>query len=116
MLNTRLLSLPTDRLTLGDLRRIDRRAFTAEGIDKCWLSDVSVFATLHNELSLAEKAYANAAGNPDPFPSDDPRELAEALKQEYVQFGICGGMAEAEELIRGFTRAAAQQGRPTKGR
>lgn len=115
-INFAAIQFPTDQVTLGRLRGIDPEFFTARGIFGAHASDLGILATLVWEQTLAQKAFAAAGGQPDPFPDNDRRELILAINADYLQYGLSGGLQQTYQLVRAFEKAAASQVRHTAGR
>jgi hypothetical protein len=105
------ISFPTDRITLGQLRREEPAVFTSSHLLEGHLTDIGALSTLHVEITLAEKAFAKAAGRPDPHRDDNRRELIRLLDHDYRAYGMSAGLRSTQELVRAFESLAAKQGR-----
>jgi hypothetical protein len=67
-------------------------------------------------MTLAKKAFAAAAGLPDPHPDDDRRESIIMLNEDYRRFGISTGLEQTRRLVSGFEAEAARQASVDRGR
>jgi hypothetical protein len=108
------LAFPSDQITIKSLRAVEPELFGGED-DVEWpkWSNITLFATVAVERALCRKAFAAAAGLPDPSPSDDRRELILMLHDDYQEYGITRGLQHTYQLVRAFETAAAEQ---AKGR
>jgi hypothetical protein len=116
-----LLQFPTDALTIGDLRRAQPKLFSEEGLFRDFdigpIYSLDAITFMRSERILAQKAFAVAAGLPDPWPKEDRGVEIEDLNRYYVQMGLSHGLRETGQMVRAFEKAAAQQaGPPPRGR
>ncbi len=111
------IEFPTDRLTVGELRKRQPRLFDLLIHRSHNLNSVLVTATMAVEQELAFKAFARAAGLPDPDPNlvTSPSELMRMLDQDYRRQGISMGYQQTKQMVREFEKAAAAQGRASRG-
>lgn len=104
------MEFPTDRITIGDMRRIDGHLFDAHpALHRVAAISIGALATSSFEHRLAHKAFNQAAGLPDPEPTLDRDEVVAGLSADYQQYGLSGGKRESAELIRKIESAAADQ-------
>jgi hypothetical protein len=101
------ITLPSDQVTVGQIRRIQPELFSpAMGGP---IDDVYILAVLSAELLLAEKAYAKAAGLPDPWPDWPRKGVVDSLDEDYRRYGLSTGLKQTHELVRNFERQVAKQ-------
>jgi hypothetical protein len=114
------VAFPTDRLTLGDIRKRQPHLFTGlfgASEPRYHLSDLQIFATLSVERVLAKRAFAAAAGLPDPHPLGSSsamftrQEGVWMLNDDYKRYGLTAGLHQTREMVRRFEAAAAALGR-----
>jgi len=111
------ISLPTDRVTLGDIRRCQPKLFTPESLlERARFDRAEILATLHIELTLAEQSFARALGRADPYPEDSRQELLQMLNRDYRRYGLSTGLQQTRELVREFEAVAARQANAHLGR
>lgn len=115
-LDHRLMELPSDRITLGQMRIKEPELFTRESLRAHGLSEAEALSLYSIELRLAERAFASAAGVPDPYPKTSRSWQAEILNEAYVRYGVSRGIHETEELMRSMEAGAAAQGERHRGR
>lgn len=66
-LDAATISFPTDRITLGDMRKHQPSLFSSDALlESSKLDQIQALATLHVELSLAERAFRSASLKPPP--------------------------------------------------
>lgn len=106
-----LIQFPTDRLTLRDMRRHEPELFTSDTLADLDACGLEVVATHYWELVCAEKAFAHAAGVPDPHLDVSREEIIEAIEIGYRRMRITEHPGHAEKLIQAIEDAAAQQAR-----
>lgn len=113
-----LLAFPTDSLTVADLRRAQPILFSEKGLfhsyDNSQASSMDVLTFMLSERILAQKAFAAAAGLPDPWPDADRREEVKDLNCYYVQMGLSSGLRHTQQLVRAIEAAAAAQAGPSQ--
>ena|ERR1700722_8759986 len=108
------MPFPTDKVTIGAIRQRQPSLFINEDAD---IARFDVFATMSVERVLAKKAFAKAAGLPDPFPDDGSmstytrQEAVWMLNSDYQRYGISTGLHQTRELVKDFEKAAADQAR-----
>ena len=113
------MQYPSDNVTMGQLRARFPELFNGKAIYSNRLSSLTldIVGTMALEQALAEKAFAKAAGLPDPDP--DPlvsrREAMRMLNEDYRRYGISSGPQQTRELVRSFEAAAANQGKAARG-
>lgn len=73
------LEYPSDRITLGAMRRHEPPIFDRAFIYEESLSSVRAIATQFWEQVLAEKAFAKSLSMPDPHPTDGRSDIARML-------------------------------------
>jgi hypothetical protein len=111
-LNVVALDLPSDRITMGQVRRSQPNLFdTYHESSEHEISMLNIAATIATELILARNAYAKAKGLPPFQPMDhkERRREIDGLDADYGQFGISTGPKQTFELIRKLERDAANQ-------
>lgn len=106
------IALPSDRITLGSMRR---RAPQCAGEECVRSLGVSGAADAHcTEVVLCERAYARATGEYGSARSVSREELMEGLDEVYQEYGISRGMHETAELVRRLEAEAARQGQDVR--
>jgi hypothetical protein len=105
------LPLPSDRVTLGMLRRRQPTVFDRLSDWRIPADLLEILATVHLENIVARRAFAAECKQPDPLPTEDRRELIRMLNDDYQRYGISSGMQETRQLIRDLEAAARQQAR-----
>ena len=105
------IAYPTDRLTVKQLRELYPddfdKPYGAGGVS-CDL-DGECNAILSFERRVAYAAFRAALG--DPVRPDEREFYTEPLVEAYVKSGLASGEHAANELIRAFEQAAAEQAR-----
>ncbi len=110
------LALPSDQVTIRSLRAAQPELFGGDDdVDWPVWSSIHLFATIAVERTLARKAFAAAAGLPDPAPDEGRRDLMLMLHDDYQDYGISQGLQHTYQLVRQFESAAAEQAK-TRGR
>lgn len=120
-------AFPSDKITIGTLRKLHPEDFDAE-MDSC----VRVFATslgeserktsqdmcdlLYLERFCAACAVAKAKGDTFGVPGLDENESIDELKQLYVKYGLASGPQHAEQLIRSIDSQAQSIVKTRSGR
>ena len=109
------IDFPTDHLTIGHLRRLqpdpDVHSFAAGDLEK--MLEVGVMPSMDVEQTLAQKAFAQAAGQPDP--GEDRLDLIRMLNDEYRRLKLSTGIHQTRQLVRDFEKAAAAQAKEYLG-
>lgn len=113
------LSYPSDRLTIGDIRRTEPQLFAHDDpnvLDKAW-QDSEIAVMLWAERGLAHKAFAKAAGRPDPHSGlgTDRSDLMQALADTYRRYGLASGPKLTVQMARDVEKQAAAQARAQLG-
>lgn len=111
-LDVSLLTFPSDKVTVGQIRRVQPSLFSPA---KAGGDNVYALAVLSAELLLAEKAYAEAAGLPEPWPAWPRKGLIESLQEDYQRYGLSSGVKQTLELVRRFEQDAANQAHDRHG-
>jgi hypothetical protein len=103
--------LPSDRITMGTVRRVEADAF--EPYISYDPISLDIVATVATETLLARAAYAKARGitPAEPVSPSERREYILNLHDDYCLYGISTGIRQSNELIRAMERAATQQAR-----
>ncbi|MDX2199505.1 MAG: hypothetical protein SF069_11115 [Phycisphaerae bacterium] len=111
------LTLPSDRITLGQMASAEPDLFCRAAVVSPDVLDCDAFATRSFELILAEKAVAAATGRPDPYPQHERRYIIEELLHEaYLHYGLSSGIHETRRLAHGIeTLATKRAGGPKIG-
>ena len=112
------LSLPSDTVTVRDIRRHDAAVFEGEhhGMGGR-LDDLSTLHALGIEMDLAELAFARQAGFTGLAYGELTRDdLVNDLLKVYDRLGIGDGERSRHELIRRFEADAAAQVQSIRGR
>lgn len=110
------LRFPTDVITLGQMRAREPGLFRPNAMDRLRAREIDAIVTHRWELRLAEKAFAEVLGLPNPLPNDDRRSVVEMLNRAYKLFGVSSGIQHTWQLVRDFESAAAEQARGIAGR
>jgi hypothetical protein len=103
------IDFPLDSVTFGRMRRFYPRALSGAQLDHARAAEIDLIAAHCFELSLAERAFAKAAGHPDPHPVADRREDIATVNAAYKLYGLSSGMQETKQLVRTIETAAAKQ-------
>lgn len=113
------MQYPTDSVSVGQLRDRFPELFNGKALYKNELNSATldIVATMFIEQKLAAKAFAKAAGLPDPDPEPlvNRRERLRMLDEDYRRYGISSGPQHTRELVRTFEAAAAKQGQSARG-
>jgi hypothetical protein len=125
--NCTKVQFPTDRLTVGDLRRLFPEHFDSETPDYVVFfplegeppkGSVAFSDMLHHERRLAQIAFEDAliaakgvADTPvaQRWLEEERREKTAILESAYQQFGLASGPEAARLMIRQFFQDAAAQ-------
>ncbi len=114
------LSFPTDRITIEQLRRDQPDLFSEKGLFGKRGHDaagwINVLAAMQSERVLAQKAFAAAAGQPDPQPDEDRHDQIDCMNEYYVRVGLSSGVRQTQQMARAIETAASQQFGPTQKR
>ncbi|MCL4211439.1 MAG: hypothetical protein HRU76_09905 [Phycisphaeraceae bacterium] len=97
------------------MRAREPTLFRPPVLDRLGATGIDTIATHRWELRLAEKAFAEVLGLPNPL-HDDGRSLVEMLNRAYKLFGVSSGIQQTWQLVRDFESAAAEQARGIAGR
>jgi len=116
------LTFPSDGMKLGAFSGRIKEAHTRnpnldlEDVESMMLD---LYAVMDAERRLAEQAFAQALGRPDPYreaPFSSREELVGSLVTDYERFGIASGPAQVNELVRGIEKQATAQAEEFQGR
>ena len=109
------IALPSDHLTLGQLRRRQPTIFDRFRVPRISADLLEALATVHLENTVARRAFAAACAQPDPHPEEDRGELLRLLNDEYCRYGISSGLQQTRELVRALEAAAVRQAKVARG-
>ncbi|HEV3304494.1 MAG TPA: hypothetical protein VG055_32890 [Planctomycetaceae bacterium] len=113
--NLATLGFPSDRVTLGQLRRRQPTIFDQNSKFRIPAGSLEILATVHLENVVARRAFAAECNLADLFPNEDRRELIHLLDAEYRRYGISSGIHQTRQLLRELEAAARKQGREQSG-
>jgi hypothetical protein len=110
------IDFPTDRLTIQAVRQRFPDALDAEAPGQHMdLEKIELPAMLRIERNLAKWAFDAALGKSPFKPGSGPVGLLDIARYKvgdlYVRYGLAKGTHHAEQLIRAFEQAAADQAR-----
>jgi len=103
------IDFPSDRITIKNLRQLSPQAFDPRS--KEWADfedDLELPGFLRLERDLANAAFDAVLGRRTVVMSGEEVEMLAAL---YVRYKLASGPHHAEQLIRSFEQAAAEQAR-----
>jgi len=103
------LSFPSDRLTFAEIRKVEAELLAEDDPGGWHLADLEIIPAHLFERVLANKAFAQAIGQPDPHPDDNRLDLILGLHEAYVRYGISSGLQQSRQLIRQLETEAANQ-------
>jgi hypothetical protein len=109
------LAFPSDRVTLGQLRRRQPTIFDQASKFRIPAGSLEILATIHLENIVARRAFAAECNLADPSPTEDRRELIRLLDADYRRYGISSGIQQTRQLLRELESAARKQGREQLG-
>ncbi len=94
------------------MRRREPHIFTLEALrlEGARIRELSVHCF---ERALAQKAFARAAGIPEPYASTRRGELIACLQGAYVELGLSESREASRRLLHDIERAAVAQARAT---
>jgi len=116
-LDLSIIRFPTDQVTIGQLRREHPRLLADwNALGKTQFCQMNITATMMGEMALAEKAFAAAAGEPDPHPDNLRLEQIRYLDMDYRRYGISRGYQESLRLASDIEKAAETQAMGRSGR
>jgi len=110
------LDLPSDKITVGTLRKRDPRVFADyHTMMDTSIADISIGAVIATELVLARNAFLQASGivSEDVIDPVQRREEIMNLNVDYCEHGISSGIRQTNELVRQLEHQATQQARGT---
>ena len=112
-LDLQSIVFPTDRLTVGQLRKVCPTDFEFnwkyKSNNEIRFLD-TLLPALHHEREYAARAYATAAGLQAPhIPYFDADELIEMIAEDYKKLGISTGPAHTKQLLRDLEKQAVAQ-------
>lgn len=115
--NTGAIRFPSDTITLGRLRHSEPHYFSMHALEDGAVVDCDGFSIVRREIRLAEKAFAEVLGLPDPYPNEaqDRSALIDELDAAYREYGLSAGRRSSLELIHGIEAAAVAQARQFGG-
>jgi hypothetical protein len=99
------IDFPTDKLTIGQLRR---QKIGLSFDDQ--IPEVDILETMAVEQCLARKAFLLAHGRRDEQ-AEVRQDLLRMLQKDYAKLGISSSFAETQQLVRIFEQAAVTQAR-----
>jgi hypothetical protein len=104
------IDLPSDRITMGMVRRAEPYGFEPYLTHTDDAPD-DIIATVATEILLAKAAYAKARGikPEEPVLPGERHEFILNLNEDYRLYGISTGLKQTTEMIRAMERAAAAQ-------
>jgi hypothetical protein len=106
------MEFPSDRLTVGAIRRMDAKVFaTFRHGEHDYLGRLEFFQTLALEMDLAVLAFAKAAGAAPPDLGVSRDDIIEQLLIDYEKLGFGSGPASRQALIQKIESDAAAQAR-----
>jgi hypothetical protein len=106
------IDFPSDGISFKHLRRIHADLFDRQdGVSGFFdhLSATELEPLVSGERRLARHAFNAALGRQEPEPHGGWEEERQVLSEILVCYGLAGGPHQAEQLIRGFEQAAAEQ-------
>lgn len=111
------IALPSDAITLGQMRRHDPEAFsTFSRLMDARADEIDAIGTHCMDLVLAESAFARAAGISDPHHQHWQKEYRSLLNDAYKEYGLSTGMQQTRQLVRDFEAQAIRQAEKVRGR
>jgi hypothetical protein len=110
------LALPSDRVSLRDIRRQIPDILSPRGLKALNLLPAQIVRAQEMELALAARAFARAAGVPDPHPHLDRDEVLTYLNAQYIRYGLSTGLSETGRLVKALEVASSQQSVNTRQR
>ena len=121
-LNLYAISFPSDKLTLGQMRKLDQTVSgsgevfsSSEKLHDARAAHIHSFIPLSYEMLLAEKAYAKSLGLSEPWPLTSRSELVGLLRQQWEEDGISSGPELSKQFIRDIEQAAIKQAKKHLG-
>ncbi len=116
------ISFPSDKLTLGQVRKLDQTVSgspevfsSSENLHDARATDISSLIPLSYEMLLAEKAYAKSLGLPEPWPLTSRSEVVRLLRQQWEEDGVSSGPELSKQFIRDIEHAAIKQAKKHLG-
>jgi hypothetical protein len=110
------IDLPSDRITMGTIRRVHPNLFADyKNSLKAPSSNLNVPAIIAEEIDLARIAYARALGvqTRERSSAAERHESILNLDVDYRTYGISTGIRHTLEMVRDLERQAAQQAKQT---
>jgi hypothetical protein len=80
-----------------------------DGLSRLLATDLDVVAAHAFEIRVAERAFAIAAGLPDPFPTRSRESDVDALDEAYRVYGLSSGVQATRHLVREIEASARAQ-------
>jgi len=115
-LNPETIAFPSDRITLGQIRKRYPFLFDHETGHQYSFDYIEPVGTQGAELALAERAFAASLGLPDPHPDDTRQELLHMLNADYVRWGISSGLQQTRLFVSELEASAVGQAKAIKAR
>jgi hypothetical protein len=111
------IEFPSDRLTVGTIRRRHPEVFTRpdHGIAES-LIRLLAFDILSNEMDLAALAFAQSGGSAPPDLLVSRQEIVQTLLADYEAVGLGAGPASRQALIEKIESDAAILARSAENR
>lgn len=112
------IEFPSDKITLGSIRKREVKQY-ADGqlLAHAETSNIDAFVLHQLEVFFAAKAFAKAAGQPEPFPEWSSHDLRASIVEGHAEYSLSAGRRASLELLRRIeTDAAAQAQRDPKER
>lgn len=103
------IDFPSDKVTLGEMRRLEPSMFVPGKFFQWHLDDVGIISTLDVEMVLAETAFAKRAKLPNPHPEVARSEAIAWLNDGYKECGLSSGLQQTKLLVREIESAAIRQ-------
>jgi hypothetical protein len=114
-LNLATLGFPSDRVTVGQLRRRQPTIFDRSSAFHISAELLEILATVHLENVVARRAFAAECNLADPFPNENRCELIRLLDADYRRYGISSGIQQTRQFLRELESVARKQGRKQLG-
>jgi hypothetical protein len=100
--------LPSDKLTLGQVRRDQPRLLmSTKGIEWGW-GALSISTLIGMELEFAERTWAKAVGEPVKPERESWDKFVDGFNEFYVDLGLSSGPKQTEEILRRFETQVTQ--------
>lgn len=103
------IDFPSDRITLGQMRRLEPRLFDAEHLRNDSAAQAEGHSVYSIELRLAQDALDSALGLPASGSGFSREWWVEVLDEAYQRYGVSSGTHQARKLVRAIESAGASQ-------